>query len=101
VTVSWTGAAAGTDNLLKAPLFFQLVNKTTNEVLGNQITPQVFLTDGLPRTKTFTIEPVSYTISPGDQIALQVVSSSANYELYRGAGVFQLHDVRVEVPTVP
>jgi ABC-2 type transport system ATP-binding protein len=101
MTVTWTGAATGTDNLLKAPLFFQLVNTTTDEVLGNQITPQVFLTDGLPRTKTFTIEPVSYTVSPGDQIALQVVSSSANYELYRGAGVFQLHDVRVEVPTIP
>jgi ABC-2 type transport system ATP-binding protein len=99
VTVTWTGVASASDNLLKAPLFFQLVNKTTNQVLGNQITPQVFLTDGLLRTKTFTIEPVAYTVSPGDQIALQVVSSSANYELYRGAGVFQLSNVTVEVPS--
>jgi ABC-2 type transport system ATP-binding protein len=98
VTVTWSGVGTGTDALLKAPLFFQLVNTTTDEVLGNQITPQVFITDGLVRTKSFTIEPVSYSVAPGDQIALQVVSTSANYELYRGAAVLQLTNVKVDVP---
>jgi ABC-2 type transport system ATP-binding protein len=101
VSVSWTGVGTGTDALLKAPLFFQLVNTTTGEVLGNQITPHVFITDGLPRSTSFTIEPVAYRVSAGDQIALQVVSSSANYELYRGAAVLQLANVKVDVPATP
>jgi ABC-2 type transport system ATP-binding protein len=101
VTVTWSGLGTGTDALLEAPLFFQLINKTTGEVLGNQITPHVFITDGLVRSTTFTIEPVSYTVSPGDEIALQVVSDSANYELYRGAAVLNLTNVSVSVPATP
>ena len=85
----------------KATVFFQIVNKTKNEVLGNQITPKVFATDGLDHTYTFGIEPVSYTVDPGDQLVLQIASTSASYEAYRGGAVVNFKDIKVNVPQLP
>src|SRR4029453_6476339 len=57
VTLTENGLGTSTDEPNKATVFFQIVNKTKNEVLGNQITPKVFDADGLDHTYSFQTEP--------------------------------------------
>jgi ABC-2 type transport system ATP-binding protein len=101
VTLTENGLGTATDEPNKATVFFQIVNKTKNEVLGNQITPKVFETDGADHTYTFQIEPVSYTVDPGDQLALQIASTSTSYEPYRGGAVVNFKNIQVSVPQLP
>ncbi len=101
MTLTENAIGTATDQPNKATVFFQIVNKTKNEVLGNQITPKVFAADGLDHTYTFKIEPVSYTVDPGDQLVLQIASTSASYEPYRGAALVNFKYVRVNVPQLP
>jgi ABC-2 type transport system ATP-binding protein len=101
VTLTENGLGTSTDMPNKAAVFFQIVNKTKNEVLGNQITPKVFATDGVDHTYSFGIEPVSYTVDPGDELVLQIASTSTSYEAYRGAAVVNFKDIRVNVPQLP
>jgi ABC-2 type transport system ATP-binding protein len=101
VTLTENGLGTATDEPNKATVFFQVVNKTKNHVLGNQITPKVFDTDGLDHTYTFKIEPLSYTVDPGDQLVLEIASTSASYEAYRGGAVVNFKNVQVNVPQLP
>jgi ABC-2 type transport system ATP-binding protein len=101
VTLTENGIGTATDEPNKATVFFQIVNKTKNEVLGNQITPKVFDTDGLDHTYTFGIEPVSYTVDQGDQLVLQIASTSSSYEPYRGGAIVNFKSIQVNVPQLP
>jgi hypothetical protein len=101
VTLTENALGTATDEPNQATVFFQIVNKTKNEVLGNQITPKVFASDGLDHTYTFGIEPVSYTIDPGDQLVLEIASTSTSYEPYRGGAVVNFKNVQVNVPQLP
>jgi ABC-2 type transport system ATP-binding protein len=97
VTVVGTGT---TDRLLHVPLFFQLVDKGTGAVIGNQTIPYVFGTDPEPQTLSFPIEGVSYDVAATDQLVLEVNSESANYLVQRGGGVFDIEEVSVDLPVV-
>jgi ABC-2 type transport system ATP-binding protein len=101
VTLTENAIGTATDSPNKATVFFQIVNKTKGEVLGNQITPKVFAADGLDHTYTFRIEPVSYTVDQGDQLVLQIASTSTSYEPYRGAALVNFKNVQVNVPQLP
>src|SRR5207244_3042260 len=101
VTLTENGIGTATDEPNKATVFFQIVNKTKNEVLGNQITPKVFATDGSDHTYSFKIEPVSYTVDPGDQLVLEIASTSTSYEPYRGGALVNFKNVQVSVPQLP
>jgi len=101
VTLTENGIGTATDMPNKTAVFFQIVNKAKNEVLGNQVTPKVFDTDGVDHTYSFGIEPVSYTVDPGDQLVLQIASTSASYEAMRGAGLINFKEIKVSVPQLP
>jgi ABC-2 type transport system ATP-binding protein len=98
LTESGTGTA--TDEPDATTLFLQIVNKTQNHVVGNQVTPKVFATDGAEHTYAFGIEPISYTVDPGDQLVLEIASTSTSYEPYRGAAILDLKQVRVSLPAL-
>ena len=102
MTLTENALGTATDQPNKATVFFQIVNKTKSEVLGNQITPKVFAADGLDHTYTFKIEPVSYTVDPGDQLVLQIASTSASYEAIPRRRARQLQErSKVNVPALP
>jgi ABC-2 type transport system ATP-binding protein len=101
VTVTENGIGTATDSPNKATVFLQIVNKTKNHVLGHQVTPKSFATDGVDHTYTFQIEPVSYTVDPGDQLVLEIASTSSSYEPYRGGALVNFKDIRVSVPQLP
>jgi ABC-2 type transport system ATP-binding protein len=93
-----SGIGTATDQPNEATLFFQIVNKARGEVLGHQITPKVVATDGSTHRYEFSIEPVSYTVADGDELVLQVASTSTSYEPYRGAAVVDMERIDVSVP---
>jgi ABC-2 type transport system ATP-binding protein len=97
VTVLGTGT---TDRVLHVPLFFQLVDKGTGAVVGNQTIPHVFGTDTEPQTVSFPIEGVSYDVAESDQLVLEVNSNSANYLVQRGGGAFNIEEISVDLPVV-
>lgn len=101
VRITATGVGAAEDNTLQAPLFFQLVNTANGEVLGNQVTPKVIPTDGTSHSTKFTIDAVAYSVDDGDQLALEIASTAAGYEAYRGAAAIQLESIEVDVPVLP
>jgi hypothetical protein len=97
VTVVGTGT---TDRVLHVPLYFQLVDKGTGAVVGNQTIPYVFGTDPEPQSLSFPIEGVSYDVTEADQLVLEVNSNSANYLVQRGGGAFNIEEVSVDLPVV-
>ncbi len=97
VTVVGTGT---TDRVLSVPLFFQLVDKGTGAVLGNQTIPYVFGADPEPQNVSFPIEGVSYDVAETDQLVLEINSNSANYLVQRGGGAFNIEEVTVDLPVV-
>ena len=92
------GIGTATDQPDEATLFFQVVNKARGEVLGHQITPKAVATDGSTHRYEFSIEPVAYTVAEGDELVLQVASTSTSYEAYHGAAVVDLERIDVSVP---
>ncbi len=74
VTVVGTGT---TDRVLHVPLYFQLVDKGTGAVVGNQTIPYVFAADPEPQSLSFPIEGVSYDVTEADQLVLEVNSNSS------------------------
>jgi ABC-2 type transport system ATP-binding protein len=97
VTVLGTGT---TDRVLHVPLFFQLVDKGTGAVVGNQTIPYVFGADPEPQSVSFPIEGVSYKVAESDQLVLEINSESANYLMQRGGGAFNIETVSVDLPVV-
>ncbi|HYH59160.1 MAG TPA: CocE/NonD family hydrolase [Thermoleophilaceae bacterium] len=97
VTVVGSGT---TDRPLSAPLYFQLVDKGTGAVLGNQTIPKLFTTDTETQELSFPIEGVSYDVAESDQLVLEINSNSSNYLVQRGAGVFNIEEVTVDLPVV-
>jgi ABC-2 type transport system ATP-binding protein len=101
VTLTENGTGTATDEPNQATLFLQMVDTTTSNVIGNQVTPTVVSTDGSDHTYDLRIEPISYTIPAGDQVALEVASTSTSYEPYRGAAAVTIKHLQVSVPAVP
>jgi ABC-2 type transport system ATP-binding protein len=97
VTVLGTGT---TDRVLHVPLFFQLVDKGTGAVVGNQTIPYVFGADPEPQNLSFPIEGVSYDVAETDQLVLEINSNSSNYLVQRGGGAFNIEEVSVDLPVV-
>src|SRR5206468_4268922 len=72
-----------------------------HQASGNQVTPTVVSTDGSDHTYDFRIEPIAYNVPAGDQVALEVASTSASYEAYRGGAAVTIKQLQVAVPALP
>lgn len=59
----------------RSRLFLQVVNRTRNHVLGNQVTP-IEVTNG---TRTVDLEALFYRVRRGDELALQVVGRATHF----------------------
>lgn len=92
---------SASDEPRRAPLFFRLVDLATGEVLGNQVTPKVVAVDGREHRYEFPIEAVAYRLPRGHVLALEIVSSSVNFEPYRGAAVIDLTGIEAEIAVLP
>ncbi len=81
-------------------IYAQLVNEATGLVLGNLVTPVPVTLDGRTHTVTVDLEQITYTMSPGDTLTLQVVGSATPYENFLQWGFINVGDIEIALPTV-
>ncbi len=96
--LSFTYSGAGSGDHLYA----QLVDNSTGQVLGNQVTPPISVTlDGTERIASVDLEMVAQTLKPGQKVTLQVFGSSASYRAVGGAlGSVTVSNLELSLPTV-
>ena len=76
------------------------MDDTTGLVLGNIVTPIEVTLDGEQRKVSVSLEPIAHTLSPGETVTLQIVSSAGLYErLAPSVGVLTVSDVQLTLPT--
>ncbi|SBS77792.1 X-Pro dipeptidyl-peptidase domain protein [uncultured Mycobacterium sp.] len=81
-------------------LYAQLVDNSTGQVLGNQVTPILVTLDGTERTVNVPLEMVAQTLKPGQKVTLQLFSSSASYRAVGALGEVTVSNIELSLPTV-
>jgi ABC-2 type transport system ATP-binding protein len=94
--LSFTYSGTGSGNHLYA----QLVDNSTGQVLGNQVTPILVTLDGTERTVNVPLEMVAQTLKPGQKVTLQLFSSSASYRAVGAVGEVTVSNIELSLPTV-
>ncbi|BBY63451.1 hypothetical protein MHEL_16940 [Mycolicibacterium helvum] len=94
--LSFTYSGTGSGNHLYA----QLVDNSTGQVLGNQVTPILVTLDGTERTVNVPLEMVAQTLKPGQKVTLQLFSSSASYRAVGALGEVTVSNIELSLPTV-
>lgn len=94
LTFTYSGTGTGDH------LFAQLVDNSTGQVLGNQVTPILVTLDGTERTVSVPLEMVAQTLRPGQKITLQLFGSSAAYRAAGVLGALTVSNMELTLPTV-
>jgi ABC-2 type transport system ATP-binding protein len=81
-------------------VFAQLVDDKTGLALGNQITPIEVTLDGKSHTTTTPLEMISFAMTPGDPITLQLVATTGAYAVPALGGKVTFSAIHIDVPTV-
>jgi ABC-2 type transport system ATP-binding protein len=81
-------------------VYAQLIDDTTGQVLGNQVTPIPVTLDGQTHSLTVPLEQVAETLRPGQKVTLQLVASAANYETLWTAGTLTVSSIQITLPTI-
>jgi ABC-2 type transport system ATP-binding protein len=75
LTLSYWGVATQST----APMFAQLVDRTTGTVLDNQATPFLLTLDGTVHTLTVSMNTLAWQLDPSSQVELQLTDGSDLY----------------------
>ncbi len=93
-TLSFSYAGLGSSRTVYA----QLVDNTTNLVLGNIVTPIPVVLDGRQRTVEIPLSDVAYTTPEGGSLTLQITSSATNFENFTTIGIINIGDITLDMP---
>ena len=93
-TLSFTYRGLGTSRTVYA----QLVDDTTNLVLGNIVTPIPVVLDGRERTVEIPLSDIAYTTPANGSLTLQITSSATNFENFTTFGIIDIGDIAIELP---
>ncbi|AKK25805.1 S9 family peptidase [Mycobacterium sp. EPa45] len=94
LTFNYSGTGTGDH------LYAQLVDSSTGQVLGNQVTPIKVTLDGTQGIADVDLEMVAQTLQPGQTVTLQVFGSSASYRAVGALGSVTISNVALSLPTV-
>ena len=97
LTLTYSGPAAA--GVRPTRVFAQIVDDSTDIVLGNQITPIAVVLDGHAHTTTVPLEMVAFTARPGAHLTLQLVATTTAYALPRLGGTLKFDAIRLQLPT--
>ncbi|MGW0160214.1 CocE/NonD family hydrolase [Mycobacterium sp. NPDC003323] len=93
VTLSYSGTG------IARHVYAQLVDDSTGQVLGDQVTPIPVTLDGRTHSITVALEPVAHTLRPGQTVTLQLVASSTTYATVTSFGSLRVTSMQLRLPT--
>jgi len=93
LTLGYSGTGIGDH------VYAQLVDNTSGQVLGNQVTPIPVTLDGQTHTISLPLQPVAHTLRPGETVTLQLFAWSADYAASPSWGALKVTDIRISLPT--
>ncbi len=93
-TLSFSYKGLGTSRTVYA----QLVDETTDQVLGNIVTPIPVVLDGRDHTVKIPMADIAYTTPAGGTLKLQITSSATNFENFITVGVINIGDITLGMP---
>jgi ABC-2 type transport system ATP-binding protein len=94
LTFTYSGTGSGNH------LYAQLVDNSTGQVLGNQVTPILVTLDGTERIASVDLEMVAQTLKPGQKVTVQLFGSSASYRAVGALGEVTVTNMELSLPTV-
>ncbi|CAN3129968.1 CocE/NonD family hydrolase [Mycobacterium sp. smrl_JER01] len=92
VTVEYTGFGTGRN------VYAQIVDTTTQRVVGNILTPVPVILDGRTRQVSIPMENIAYTLDSDSRLALQIVTTATPFENATSYGWIDIHRVGVDLP---
>ena len=96
LTISYTGTTPTNDRPTR--VFAQLVDDTTNVVLGNQITPFEVILDGTSHTTEVPLEMIAFTAKVGSSLTLQLVATTVAYAQPQLGGSIDFSAITIKLP---
>ncbi|WP_431239943.1 CocE/NonD family hydrolase [Mycolicibacterium aichiense] len=82
-------------------VYAQIVDDTTNQVLGTISTPIPVTLDGQTRTVTdFAMSEIAQTLAPGQSVHVQLVTSAIEYLNFYSYGDITIDSMSISLPTV-
>ena len=94
LTFTYSGTGSGNH------LYAQLVDNSTGQVLGNQVTPILVTLDGTEQIASVDLEMVAQTLKPGQKVTVQLFGSSASYRAVGALGEVTVTNMELSLPTV-
>ena len=80
-------------------VYAQLVDDTTGQVLGNQVTPIPVTLNGKTQTISMPLNMVAATLRPGQSVTLQLAASSADFATVLAVGALTVSSMTLSLPT--
>jgi ABC-2 type transport system ATP-binding protein len=90
---------SGTGSRYSRHVYAQLVDNTTELVLGNLVTPIPVTLDGQEHTLSIPLEQVAQTLRPGETVTLQIVASAVPYQRLWTSGRLNISSMQLTLPT--
>jgi ABC-2 type transport system ATP-binding protein len=81
-------------------VFAQVVDDTTGQAVGNQVTPVVVDLDGRQHTTTVSLETIAESVPPGQSLILQLVPTTVAYATPQLGGSITFGRITVSLPVV-
>lgn len=98
LTITYRGLS--TNGHATTSVYAQVLDDSTNLVLGNQITPIPVKLDGASHTLTLPLEILSATDRAGERFTLQLTPSTVAYAAQSAIGALTLSQIKVVLPVV-
>jgi len=96
LTLTYSGTVAAGERPQR--VFAQLVDASTDLVIGNQITPIAVQLDGASHTVTVPLEMIAFAAEPGATITLQLVATTVAYAQPQLGGSITFDSIELSLP---
>ncbi len=96
LTLKYRGTAGTGDRPQR--VFAQLVDDSSDLVIGNQVTPIQVVLDGEEHTVTVPLEMIAFSAEPGAALRLQLVATTVAYAEPQFGGSIDVQQIDVSLP---
>ena len=93
-------AYKGTSKTKKVRVLAQLIDKRTDTVVGNQITPFALRLNGKKQKAGVPLEAITFAMRKGQKLTLQIVAQSSAYNTFPKGGKVRFSKIKVSLPAV-